>query len=74
MRYQITCEAPGCKCSFSVSGSMECPETGAVDLDENANEWTEEACEHIKAGGGYTIGEGEPDEPDYDPSAVYYDE
>lgn len=74
MRYKIICDATDCTCTFWVSGSTECSETGAVDLNENDDAWTEYACEHIKAGGSYTIGEGESDEPDYDPDAPYYED
>ena len=58
MRYSVTCKT--CGESISVGGSPE-PDVNAVSLDDNAREW-DEACEHIKAGGDYEIGEGETDE------------
>jgi hypothetical protein len=50
MNYQIKCETCGEKCW--VPGSYE-PDTNAVVLNEN-RPW-EDACTHIRGGGGFEV-------------------
>lgn len=70
MRYSVTCKI--CRDTVSIRGSEDYS-VNTVELNDNDSNW-DEACEHIKAGGDYEIGEGESDEPDYDPDDTYYDE
>jgi hypothetical protein len=46
MKYKLKCNSCGATCW--VRGSFDCPETGAVDLNEaNPRDWEpESACDH----------------------------
>lgn len=60
MRFCVTCDK--CGEHIWVRGSDD-PDTNSVDLNENDSAW-DEACEHIKNGGPYTIGDSEADDPE----------
>lgn len=55
MRYAITCKT--CGDSIWIRGEED-PSTNGFDLNDNDPRW-DDACEHIKAGGDYDIGESE---------------
>jgi hypothetical protein len=59
MRYPVTCKT--CGATIFVRGNEEY-DVNALVLDDNDWHW-DEACEHIKSGGDYDIGEGEAEEP-----------
>jgi DNA-directed RNA polymerase subunit N (RpoN/RPB10) len=61
MKFPVKCIV--CGETISVRGVDEW-DVNAVSLDENDDSW-DEACEHIKAGGDYEIGEGESDDDEY---------
>ena len=56
MRYQVICKV--CGETILVRGDYD-PSVNALELDDNDRAW-DDACEHIKAGGDYEIGEEEP--------------
>jgi hypothetical protein len=60
MRYAITCKV--CGDTVCIGGSYD-PSVNALELNDNDRHW-DEACEHVKAGGDYEIGEGEAEEWD----------
>lgn len=60
MRYSVTCKV--CGETIHVGGSYD-PSVNALELNDNDRAW-DEACQHIKDGGDYDIGEGESDNLD----------
>lgn len=56
MNYQIECDI--CHALCWVGGEYE-EDTGALVIDEDALADSDEACEHLQEGGGYTVADAE---------------
>lgn len=60
MRYKYQCKVPTCKATGWAGGYYE-PDTNAGGI--NDNDPMEDACEHIKAGGDYSLIDQEEEDP-----------